>query len=654
MPTKREKIDYIESQLFGRYKWRREDNDLVKGKHGYSLREIGHDVAKHFDLPRPVSPALISNYLRIIRESWEAPSEEELSEAERLLAPENFPDWRAKMFVAPDGQPYSTPVVQQALFWVLICLALKRDIPQWVIDYWELPADINDLLHQHETKERAEQVLFTVICLVAPRHGKTELVLHAIIWLICYNPNIRIIYLQGISTTSKEGMEYIKAELEGNEELNRLYGPFRDDNCKWNSDVFFVAKRDINQKAPTMRPIGIGSNIRSMDADIIIVDDPQDMDRAESETVGDRDFRWVKVELFTRREPWTPIFGVGSHLPVPWGDLWYRLEEAAPDIETENQRLIIRKKPAHDTDKCGPDGEHWGCLAWPEKRGIGFLEAQRALLTDELFEAVYQQNPKPEGIQYFDPNVLDAYYVRPEKKRGDGSWDQPPLPADQEHYGVKDLERSYSEDVVCCGQIVNPLGFDPAAGESKGASQSAAVLLAICASCRRRYLVDWWAKRQSPEKNPDTIISFVRSYNLRRVRVEINAYQKALSRDRRLREAERELRFHVDEWRTDDRKNDPALGIPNSMKWMRDGMVSFPYKTHYDRQRTDQIIKAFKRYPRKPNDIPMAYWLAETLGDSWIDELTVSVPTTMPGHEDLPEHLALDVYEVDLSLVGNI
>ena len=605
---------------------------------GYSLRDIAYDVSKAFGLERPPSPTTIGSDLKWLDEKEQ--SNERLPEAERLLLPENFAEWRGRFFIAPNAQPYMTTEYHMALFWCIIALALKVDIPDWVIEYFDLPEDINEDVQSLLN-------LFTMILLVAPRHGKTELIIHTIIWLICVNPEIRIIYCQGITKTSREAMNLIKLELEMNEELVDFYGPFKDDNVRWNNEEFTTSLRTRHAKSPTMRPVGVQTNVRSQDADIIIVDDPQDLDRATSETVMERDYRWFTMELMTRREPHTPVIGVGSHIPSPYGDLWSQLEENIEDLSREGQRIIMRKLPAHIEDKC-VGRPHEVCVVWPEYRTFGFLMAQKALLGEQMFDAVYQQNPRPEGLRYFDPEVMKSSYIPPAVPGGPPA----PLPEDQLQYGVLDHNRSWKEYATCCSRIVYAIGFDPAAGEKAGASESALVVKGVCTGCKRRFYVDWWAKKQSPERNPDTIGSFFRSYpEIGRLRVEVNAYQKALARDKVLRDYAREYRFNINEWMTDDRRNDPKMGIPNLNRFMRDGYASIPYKTQADRDYSDKFIRYHLRYPRKPNDIVMADWLADGECEQGIKESTYNTPSMMPGWETLSESQLERVYEVDMSAV---
>lgn len=593
---------------------------------GASYRQIGLEVKRQFRLERPVSTATIGRDLEWARSEGVQPLSPEALE---LLKPENFPEFR-KLFPAPGGGPYQTNQTHHALHWVIYSLTRKVDLPDWVIDHFDLPEDINQDIVEREK-------LLTFILLIAPRHGKTMTVIHSLINLICEFPDVRIIYCQGVKETSQKAMGVVMAELEHNERLNEMYGPFRDDEKQWSyRDGFHVARRKIAAITPTMMPAGINGNVRSLDADILIIDDPQDLDRAESEATTAKDYRKITTEFMTRREPHTPVLMIGSHLPTLFGDVFVQLEDNLEALQTEGQAIIMRKRPAHDLEKCDGSGEHWDCLEWPEYRDWNFLEAQRALLGEELYEAVYQQVARVPGTRPFPPEVVKS-------PTAEG--------------GILDLALSWKEQKRecrnCGGKVYTTLGFDPAAGEGKKASQSALAVLDGCVKCHHIYVVDYWARRQSPELHASTIKSFAKSFDVQYVRVEINAYQKALARDAELREAARELRFVIDEWMTDDRKNTAEFGIPNLARWMRDGMFHVPAATHQDRDYGAELLGSLIRYPNKPNDLPMALWLAFGMMQTVWEQFADAGPVYLPGRAEwTPEYLIDKPLRIDLSQVG--
>jgi hypothetical protein len=611
------------------------------------VERIASDVGIHFGRPAP-SPATVLEDIKRLRKIRRQAEKER---AANQLVPEEFREWRASHFRDPQTNlPYETPDHQYHWFRVILALALKEEIPPETITYLDLPDTLNGQI-------LGGKHLLTLILLAPPRHGKTELAIHTIIWLICYQPNIRIMYCAGVTTTSQDNADLIKLELEYNKGLIDSYGPFRTEDVKWNQQQFVVATRTTPAKSPTVLPIGKKKNVLSKDADLIIVDDPQDLDDAESETSTTRDFRWFTTQVMSRREPHTPVIGLGSHLPSLFGDLWTQIEENAEHISTGGQVLVIKKIRAHDYEKCDLelDPDHTGCVLWPSLRPFWFLEGQRATIGDDvLFEAVYNQELIEGALRFFSKELLRSKYVYPQLSDDHrGIWPDIDFTLVEETPGVLDEHRSWRTIPYCCGtrdKLLIALGVDPAATESKKAAESAFVMMGVCRHCERRYLIDYAHERQSPEINPHTILDFAKSYaELDRVRIEVNAYQKALARDPMLVKAQTTYRFLLEDWNTDDRKNDPMIGIPVLSRWMKQGKFSIPYKTDADKERTEYVIRQFIRWPKRPNDVVMACWLSDlSLSDLYVDA-QYNVPEYGDYWESLPQYLQESVVEVDMA-----
>jgi hypothetical protein len=218
-----------------------------------------------------------------------------------------------------------------------------------------------------------------------------------------------------------------------------------------------------------------------------------------------------------------------------------------------------------------------------------------------MFEAVYQQVARIPGARPFPPEIVKGL---------------------RENGGILNIDRSWKQTYKICprcdGNLYSAIGFDPAAGDGRKASYSALAVGQGCIKCHTILLIDYWQKRQSPELHAQTIIDFAKAFDVMYVKVEINAYQKALARDHQLTEGARRHRFTIDEHRTDDRKNTPEFGIPNLGRYMRDDKFDIPYQTFEDQEYAKELQSALIRYPLKPNDLPMAVWLmASMLWEIW-------------------------------------
>ena len=621
---------------------------------GYSLREIAFDIKQAFELPKPPSPATIRNDMAKIASA--KATHKITASAVELLLPENFTEWRAEHFEAPDGDRYVTPIHQLAWFHLIASLALKRPLPQWVVDWYKKETDI-DL----DIDEWAEDPkwLMTVVILAPPRHGKTDLFQHAMIWLICVNPNIRIIWAARVLSMAEEVIGYVKRELEANGKLIARYGPFENEG-QWSDTQFTVATRTRRMRAPTMRPQGKGSTVLSKDADIIIFDDIHDLKDAESPTQVGKDLRWMKTQLLTRREKWTPVLGIGSHQPAPHGDLYEEWERDQSSNPNEHSRVRFVRLRAHRYDRCRPgdtDDEKHGewCLLWPEYRPFWFLEAQRHDLTDMLFEVCYNQEPRRGAITYFREKVVRGDYQQPVY---DPELRRYRDPDRTQGVGILDRHRSWGMIPECCQlpavMLLVTLGFDPASGETRHAAESALIVLAGCRTCGRRYVIDMWHDRVSPEGHPDTINVYANQHSVWRVRIEINAYQKALARDPRLRDYARLGRWIIDEWMTDEKKTDPALGIPLLSRYMEEGKFSVPYAFPQDQEKAEILLRQLTRFPLKPNDTILALWLADLSLSLLIHEMANNQPVHTGDDGDIPQYLLDQRVTVDMSDMSQV
>jgi hypothetical protein len=616
-------------------------------KGGFSLRDVALDVQGHFDLDKTPSPATIRNDFAWLDQKQA--KTDRTPEAEELIKPENFPQWRAMMFLAPKGKPYGTPKHQFAWFWLIVSLALKIDLPQWVVDYFKaLDVDVEEWGISH-WKENMES-LMTLWILAPPRHGKTDLFLHAMIWLMIYDPNIRILWCGGSLDISEVGVEYIKMELESNERLIEWYGPFQSEGS-WSREGLTVAGRTQVIRAPSLKPVGKNSTVLSRDADIIIVDDFIDIRSAESPAQTARDVRWVKSQLMTRREPWTPVLGIGSHQPSPYGDAYSEMESGA--LETP---IHFIKMKAHDMGKCLPgeiDEQRHGahCLLWHEERPYWFLEEMRKTLGDIMFYVCYNQEPLEGRIQTFREPVVRARWPEPKydqiaKRFADlGPGEQP---------GVLDYRRSVGRKDGCCQRgdpLLRALGFDPGGSDTAESSETALTILSGCRHCMRLYVEESWSRLLSPELHTGEIAKYARQYHPKRVRIEANAYQRSLARDTRLSEESMRVGFIVDEWTTDERKWDYDLGIPMLARFTESGRLSVPFQHPQDRQAMEPLLQQMIRFPKRPTDRIMSLWLAYLSVIDMIEQLKYATPETMPGYERLPQYLKDQAVTIDLDTV---
>ncbi len=326
--------------------------------------------------------------------------------------------------------------------------------------------------------------------------------------------------------------------------------------------------------------------------------------------------------------------------------------------EDKNSNMAFIEIKAHDYNRCKPQvvdvteektrhGD-W-CLLWESLRPWWYLEDMRNDLGDVTFEVCYNQESGQGRLTYFREEVLYGDFPIPVLNRESGRFDPPDLR--KQPPGVLDRYRSWGVLPDCCGSssnLVLAIGFDPAASEKSGASESALAVRGACTQCLRRYRIEYWKDRVSPEQHSDILLEHIGIFRPQRVRIEINAYQKALARERNLVDGQSKWGYIIDENFTDMKKWDPGLGVPLMSRHMERGMESMPAGTPGDYSRAVEVIRQYMRWPQAPNDMVMADWLAEMSLQDLLEEMRYNVPEYLSDPSDLPPALLEE--EVSLNM----
>lgn len=229
-----------------------------------------------------------------------------------------------------------------------ICFALKYNL-------WKIPVNPKDF--HADWLSLAGQGRNLV--LLAPKDFAKSTVFSFIlpIWLICWNPDIRIILASDTHTQAVRRTRAVKNELASNRLLQRDFGgifqPRRGEGL-WSDEEFVIAQR-INKSLPdsTLRALGVRDAIEGARADWIIGDDICSL-----ENMGTADRRkkvsdWFFSPLLGCREKWTPVQLVGTR--KHWGDLYSDL-----------QKLHGYQVPSEWERADYLDAQGQFCSMWPE------------------------------------------------------------------------------------------------------------------------------------------------------------------------------------------------------------------------------------------------------------------------------------------------
>lgn len=309
-----------------------------------------------------------------------------------------------------------------------------------------------------------------------PRHGKSELLIHFVVWLIARNPEFRIIWVSKNEPIAKIMTAEIKRILEHNEALiaetlppGVTWAPQGRNKTMWGVTRFTVANRDqsISNKAATVTAIGRGGSLVSLDVDLIVLDDIEDYDSTQGEDKRESTRHWMYNNVESRKEDHTAWLSIGSRQhPDDYYD--YLLNDDEWDSIVDSAHSVECHLDPDDTEA------HVECMLFPEIRTYSWLMSKRRTAENQgllaNYEMVYLNDPRPTGMVVFSEEAVKRSY---NKGRG---------------FGLDGMRKHVAEALDMPYLNVNyhlVAGLDPS-----GTGYQAAVLWAWVPELNKLYLID--------------------------------------------------------------------------------------------------------------------------------------------------------------------
>lgn len=232
---------------------------------------------------------------------------------------------------------------------------------------WTEPRHLSPVVAMFERIACGEAV--RAVANTPPRHGKTELELHAVPWLLLQRPALRIAFVSYAQTFAE------KKSRRARELAIKAGVPIADDarsRRDWRTGV-----EDGGVWASS-----IGGPLTGEGFDVLLIDDPV-KDRATAESAASRaaTYEWFNDVAFTRLEP------NGSCLVVQ--TRWH-VEDLAGHLLRDGWESV--NLPALDAT---------GRALWPERWPASKLHQVREQLGDYGWSSLYQGEPRPRGGALF-------------------------------------------------------------------------------------------------------------------------------------------------------------------------------------------------------------------------------------------------------------
>ncbi len=224
--------------------------------------------------------------------------------------------------------------------------------------------------------------------------GKSTLVGLFCAWLLCRDPDLRILVLAGDFALAKKMVRNVKRIIERHP-LTIGLKPDRTD--QWASDQFTVRRR-AELRDPSMLAKGIAANITGLRADVVICDDVEVPNTCDSAP--------KRAELRARlHELEYVLIPGGLQLYVGTPHTFYSIYADVPRSEIGETRAVLDGFSRLEVPLL--DGH--GMSAWPERFSPQRIEAIRRRTGPAKFESQMLLRPRSIAEGRLDPDRLRLY-----------------------------------------------------------------------------------------------------------------------------------------------------------------------------------------------------------------------------------------------------
>lgn len=457
-----------------------------------------------------------------------------------------------------------------------------------------------------------------------PRHGKTELLIHFVIWLVSRDPEFATMWVSVNEKIAKLAVAEAKRIMETNVALieatlgpGRRWKPTGRQTTSWGALEFTVANRstEISNKAPTMVAIGRAGGVLSRDVDLIVTDDIEDFKATQQADKREATRSWAFNDVESRKEEHTAWLNIGSR-------------QHTDDIHSyliDDKEWTVIVDSAHDPDCHKPDTDfdaHVSCMLFPEVRSyrwlMGKLRSARSQGLEANYEMVYLNDPRPIGTVVFDKDRIDAA-----KNWGRG-------------LGLEGFRAVVAETLGGDRLDVNfrlVAGLDPSAS-----GYQAAFLWAWVPTLNRLYCIDIDNRKGGGVYQfLELMVEWFETYELTHWVWENNIMTEAdLRQNSDVARVVENTGIYLEAHNTQGaNRNNPAFGV-GSMSGLYDPeppMIDLPWGTDQAREKVGQYVRQMLKFTetadtigrvKRKTDILMASWFPMKVVRRWRSEVAAS------------------------------
>lgn len=255
--------------------------------------------------------------------------------------------------------------------------------------------------------------------LVPRGHMKsTVLTVAHTIWLLCRNPNLRILIVSATGPTSESFLAEIKQHFDNNKVFRSLFPdrlPGKTD--KWNQDEIQVGGRTLAAGVPSICARGIDGNIVGLHFDYCKADD-----LVTKDNITTSEQRMKIIEAFKALESVMEPYATWDVVGTRWH--FYELYQWLIDANEEAEKMGVNQPYEVYIRRAIEDGKP----IFPAKYTYERLMEIKATQQD-LYAKLYDNDPLPEEDREWKRSYFYLYSHEEMygKARPDGSWEIEPL-----------------------------------------------------------------------------------------------------------------------------------------------------------------------------------------------------------------------------------
>ena len=436
---------------------------------------------------------------------------------------------------------------------------LYQPLPAHQLRAWDVLCGVRpegldryQLMQYQEGSEGTDQVILNF----PPNHGKSATwTMNWVTWLINRDPSIRIIIVSKTQRLAKQFLLGVKQRLTHPryEQMHAAFGPEggwrsddKADGLAWREDMIYVKGRNPEEKDPTVQALGIGGQIYGTRADLVILDDCEDLTNYGS---YEAHANWVAQEVSSRLEPGADgeppgrLVVLGTRVgPM---DMYRYLRDNAKDLE-DNPTYTYFSQPAILENDHSAEWETWQVL-WPERMNAKVIRKKRASFANPRhFQLIYQQNDVPDDATF----PAEAVNASVSKFRFRG----PMTP------GAPGHRREGQQGLYVVGS------WDPASSAGFNAMGVVGVDRKYGLKARR-WVLDLWTKRGVyPAESIQRLKDWTIKYKINEWRIEKNAVQQFITQLPEIRDFLTGQGCRLVEHETRQNKWDPDKGVEATLQ----------------------------------------------------------------------------------------